>query len=217
MKTKSYDALSGFAVVAFVVFTFLAQYSKGAGYLFGILALATAVGLLVVYVNALPKSSLIAHATASVDEAGPASDLVHQRARVGQDVPLGWYEGPTGAERHLTGLSEELREQQRRAREVRQVHLFFAAAAHHSSRGVRVGSSFAQVKFHHDPERDTASIIANVVEKLCAASREPRFEFILGPDGSFKIRQISVKGAMDERSAAAEESLKESLNPTPIH
>lgn len=206
MKNTFYDTLSLLAVVAFITFTVLAQHSGHAAYPFGVLAMLTAAGLFAAYVKALPADTSSANQTRKVLEEANQLELLGETAIThARETHL--YERMIAERKRVDRLSAELRERGR-ARELRQVRLFFSAV---DSPGmdIKSGSYFTQVKFRPDPAHDPASIIANIVEKLCPASKEPRFEFILGPDGSFRIQQISPKRTVDEAAVTREEPHEE--------
>lgn len=201
MKKSTYDAISMIAVVSLVVFTVASQHSSRGGYVFGILAILTAVGLFVAYIKASPKQpSTSAQANKAFEEAiQQASKTVAQREAMERNLRENlnrnlFFKKRAARVYVYEALSNE------RLKE-RQLKLFLDAftVAHHGTADLKAGTYYTQVKVRHEPVQDAASIIANIVEKLCATSKEPRFEFILEPGGTFKIKQVSSK-----RTVAAE-------------
>lgn len=205
MKKTTYDAISTIAVVSLVVFTVAAQHSSRAGYAFGILAILTAVGLFAAYVKALPRNSTTDQPAIQADEAAKQSQIDARKQALVQEeilmrqVRADMYRRLLVIKRDPIGalFKDRVRE--------RQLQLQFFSEHH----GRPAGSYYKQVKIH--PVQDPASIIVKVIEKLCAGSKEPRFDFILGPDGSFKIQQVSVKRAVEEYAATREEPSDEEL------
>ena len=212
MKKSTYDAISTIALVSVVVFTIASQHSSRAGYVFGILAVLTAAGLFVAYIKALPRSSPSEQAKRAADQAKQAfeeaiqlaSKTVAQRRAMERNVRENLNRSLLFRKRAL--YEERLKE--------RQLMLFFDAltVAHHGTADIKAGSYFTQLKFHREPVHDSASIIANIVQKLCATSKEPRFEFILEPNGSFKIQQISAKRTVAPEPIATQEKPVEELD-----
>jgi hypothetical protein len=126
-----------------------------------------------------------------------------------RSVRANLYRTLAAVEREQTSLVHEALYKERLSK--RQLLLYLNAAEHHCSMThLEAGSYYTRVRFHRDPVHDPASIIANIVEKLCASSKEPRFEFILEPDGRFKIQQISAKRAQGKEPTAPKEGKEES-------
>ena len=206
MKKSTYDALSMIAVVALVACTFLAQHSSR-GYVFGVLAMLTAAGLLVAYIRALPTRSQTADQTTQAVEPKQRSEIGAQRELLLRDVREDLYrrlltEKELSGRLHETLYLDRLRERR---------FLLSVKAVEHCD--LKVGSYYTQVKFHRATVHDPASIITNIIERLCASSKEPRFEFILGPDGSFKIQQVAVKRFGIEPITAQEEPVEPLKEP----
>lgn len=190
MKKNTYEIVSTLALVLFLIFTFSTQYSSH-GRLFGGLAIVTAAGLFLAYLRVLPKRA-------------PTNEKTAPQPSVTVLTPI------TDAE------PSELDPQRRdfsRIYDLNQPGLFLGDDEYVPD--IRVVSQFLQVKVAPYPAIDPVNIITKVVEKLCAASKEPRFEFVLAPDGSFKIRQISAKLLADEPTVVDEEPVKES--PLIVH
>jgi len=194
MKKSTYDVVSTVAVVALVVCTVAAQYSGRAAYVFGVFAVLTAVGLFAAYIKALPdRASTADQKTQAVEtsqsKADSEAEIAAQQQALIRNVRADLY-------RRLLETGEESRVHdalyKQRLLAERQLTLFLNAE-HHGTTHLKAGSYYTRVRFRRDPIHDAASIIANVVEKLCASSKGPRFEFILEPDGRFKIQQISAK------------------------
>lgn len=192
MKKSTYDALSTIAVIALVVSTYFAQHFSRAGYVFGVLAVLSAIGSFAVYVKALPKRSLTPEQEVRPTQTTKATEIAA--------VPVNRVERTEKI--ILRSEKEELLLKLFEDRCSDRLH----------TRRLQVLVDVvdrAQLKFHpvaHEP----AVVIASVVEKLCASSREPRFEFILSPDGTFKIRQITVKRPTDESLPSRPDARKES-------
>ena len=192
-------SVSAIAVVALVVFTVAAQHSSRGAYVFGILALLTAAGLFGAYIKALPKGSSTNQATENA-EAAQQSKTADQtetlvrnvRADLGRRLLLFEEERALQAHEELYALYK-----QRAKEREHQFRAFCKGASVHRASEIRVGSYYTEIQFQHYSVPDPASIIANIVEKLCASTKEPRFEFVLEPDGRFKIQQISAKRASE--------------------
>jgi hypothetical protein len=203
MSKNKYDALSTTAVVALVVSTFSAQHFSGAGYIFGATAVISAIAALGLYITALPKPVIAQHGIA-MHKDSPALNaaaepeyllkvkenvfpLTHRDRRpvmVGADLGIDIFK------QRYADIFKNFEQQRTRylhshekyySEVLRRVHADFREAA--------------QVKFHPDVKQDPAVVIASVVERLCANSSQPHYEFILAADGSFKIKPISIKNA----------------------
>jgi hypothetical protein len=215
MKKSTYDTVSTIAVVALVVFTVAAQHSKRAAYVFGVLAVLTAAGLFAAYIKASADRASSADRTPQTAEASQSKaelegELATQQQALMRSVRADLYRRLLATERERASLVHEALYKERMSE--RQL-LLFLNAEHHGTH-LKAGSYFTRVRFHRDPVHDPASIIANVVEKLCVSSKEPRFEFILEPDGRFKIQQISAKRAnVIEPIAAKGESIESPPQP----
>lgn len=200
MSKNKYDALSTTALLVLIISTFSAQHFSRAGYLFGALAILSAVGSLLLYIKALPRKT-----NALQDQVNKAKGLqlpvVKLQAQKIEDpaVLLNY-----GEERPLVPHAEfvlrtwkERDEKQVRSyfqalyAELKYRDSYIAPALPHMQRRLHV-------KFGSAVVQDPAAVISNVVERLCAPSTEPRFEFILSPDGSFKIVPISSKRMIGE-------------------
>ena len=196
MKRSTYDVVSTIAVVALVVFTVAAQHSSRAAYVFGVLAVLTAAGLFAAYIKASPDPAATSDQTAQAAEesqsnAGSEAEIAVQQQALMRNVRADLYKKLLVAERERASrVHEALYKEHLSERQL----LLFLNAEHHGTTHLKA-SYYTRVRFHRDPAHDPASIIANIVEKLCASSKEPRFEFILEPDGRFKIQQISAKRA----------------------
>ncbi len=193
MKKSTYNAISTIAVVSLVVFTVASQHSSRAGYAFGILAVLTAVGLFVAYIKASPKRASTDDQTTQAVEVSQSkveseTEIAAQQQALTRSVRADLYRRLLVIEKdRASRVHEALYKEHLSQRQL----LLFLNAEHHGTAHLKAGSYYTQIRFRHDP----ASIIANIVEKLCASSKEPRFEFILEPDGRFKIQQISAKRA----------------------
>jgi hypothetical protein len=186
MKDSTYNTISMGAVVALVLFTVLSQHSGHAEYAFGIIALLPAAALFAAYIRALPTSASTSQPKAECVESPRQLDfVVHEENLI--------------THRRLTLIER-----------MRVARVYEEMDKRHSVSG-RI--FYGQVEFRRGPDYAPAAIIAEVVEKLCATSKEPRFEFVLRPDGSFRIQQIPAKPPAEELSAAREESAKESVDP----
>jgi len=196
MKKSTYDAVSTTSVVALVVFTIGAQHSSRFGYVFGVLALLTSVGLFAAYIKGLRAGASTDQTTQAAEvsqsKAESEVEIAAQQQALMRSVRADLYRKllVTGRER-ASRVHEALYKERLSERQL----LLFLNAEHHGTIHLKAGSYYTHVRFHRGPVHDPASIIANIVEKLCASSKEPRFEFILGPDGSFKIQQIPAKRA----------------------
>lgn len=209
MKKSTYDAISTIALVSLVAFTIASQHSSRAGYAFGVLAVLTAAVLFAAYIKASPEQATTSDQTTETFEEAiqQASEVVAQREALTRNVREDLYRMLLLIKRQEMGVRNPGRwERAARTYEAlykerlseRQLLLFcddFNAVAHHGTAHLKAGSYYTQIRIRRDPVHDSASIIANIVEKLCASSKEPRFEFILEPDGRFKIQQISAKRA----------------------
>jgi hypothetical protein len=193
------------AVVALVAFTFLAQHSS-LGYVFGVLAMLTAAGLLAAYIRALPTPPQTADKTTQVIEPKQQSEIAAQSEVLLRNVYEAFWRKRALTERERVAQLHEALYLDGLQRE-RQFRLSVNAVEYRTA-DLKAGGYYTQVKYHRDPVDDAASIITNIVEKLCASSKEPRFEFILGPDGSFKIQQVASKRSAIEPITAQEESVE---------
>lgn len=189
MKKSTYDAVSTIAIVSLVVFTVAAQHSSHAGYAFGVLAVLSAAGLLAAYIKSLRKPAS-KDQTAQNIEAAKQQENAAQSAAMARHVRADFYRKLFLAQRERESRVHDALNKERLIE--RQISLFFGDIEHGE---IKAGNYYTHVRLHRDLFQDTASIIVNIVEKLCAGSKEPRFEFILGLDGSFKIQQISPKRA----------------------
>lgn len=193
MKKSTYDAISTIAIVSLVVFTVASQHSSRAGYTFGILTVLTAVGLFVAYIKASPKRTSTDDQTTqavevSQSKAESETAIAAQQQALTRSARADLYRRLLVIKKDpASNVREALYKEHLSERQL----LLFLNAEHHGTAHLKAGSYYAQIRIRHDP----ASIIANIVEKLCASSKEPRFEFILEPDGKFKIQQISAKRA----------------------
>jgi hypothetical protein len=193
MKQSTYDTLSMLAVIALVVFTVLAQHSTRAGYVFGTLVVLTAAALFAAYIRALPtRSSTVGQKTQDVEAAQQSESAVQREAETIRNAFI--HRRLTLVEKmRVSRLHEEVRKEHLKSRR----HLFYIDAVEHGLPDLKINEySKHHLAFH--PAYDPATIVANIVEKLCAATREPRLEFVLEPNGSFKIQQISAKRAPNE-------------------
>lgn len=198
MKKTTYDVVSMIAVVSLVVFTVAAQHSNRAAYVFGVLAILTAVGLFAAYIKAAPdRASTDDQTTQAVEvsqsKAESEAEITAQQKALMRSVRANFYRKLLVIEKERPSRVHEALYKERLSE--RQL-LLFLNAEHHGTTHLKAGSYYTQIRIRRDPVHDSASIIANIVEKLCASSKEPRFEFILEPDGRFKIQQISAKRAV---------------------
>jgi len=187
------------AVVAVVVFTFSAQYSS-LGYVFGILAVLTAAGMLIAYIKALPGAETSEQKPQIVE---PVRQLesAEQREALVRAVREDLYRKHILTERDRSAQTFESLIKERLSERRLRISI---------SSDFKVGSYYTQIKFHHrEPVNDRASVIINIIERLCVSSKEPRFEFILAPDGSFKIQQVSLKRSAIEHLAEQEELVEQ--------
>jgi hypothetical protein len=217
MKKSTYDVVSTIAVVALVVFTVAAQHSGRAAYVFGVLAVLTAAGLFVAYIKASPdRASIADQATQAVEASQSKAEseafIAAQEQALMRSVCADLYRKLFAVEREQASLVHKALYKKHLSE--RQLLLFLNAEHHGSTTHLKAGSYYTRVRFHRDPVHDPASIVANIVEKLCASSKEPRFEFILEPGGRFKIQQISAKHtSVIEPTAPKEEMVESSAEP----
>jgi hypothetical protein len=215
MKKSTYDAISTISVAALVVFSIGAQHSSRFGYVLGVLAVLTAAGLFVVYIKASPNRAVTADQTTHAGEVsqsnvGSEAEIAVQQQALMRNVRADLYKKLLATERERASRVHEALYKERLSE--RQLMLFLNAE-HHGTTHLKAGY-YTHVRFHRGPVHDPASIIANIVEKLCASSKEPRFEFILEPDGRFKIQQISAKRtAIVEPIVPQEEPVKSPTEP----
>lgn len=183
MRKSTYDVVSTIAVVSLVVFTVAAQRSSRGAYAFGVLAVLAAAGLFAAYVKGLGTPSVTDGATERA-EAARQPDGTRQGDKLTRTV------GPDFERAFVRQLARRklLKERAREQREDDDV-------VGNTVRMLEIQAYHTQIKFHH-AFYDPASTIVNIVEKLCAGSDTPRFEFVLEPDGKFKIQQISAKHAL---------------------
>jgi len=210
MKRSTYDVVSTVAVVTLVVFTFAAQHAGRAAYIFGALAVLAAAGLFAAYIKALSDSASTADQMTQAVEASQSTAesevTAHQQALM-RSVRADLSQKLLAIERERASLVHEALYKERLGE--RQL-LLFLNAEHHGATHLKAGSYYTRVMLHRDPFHDPAAIVADIVEKLCASSKEPRFEFILEPDGRFRIQQISAKRSPDLESIAPKEVTEES-------
>lgn len=212
MKSKTYDAISTIALVSVVVFTIASQHSSRGAYVFGVLAIVTAAGLFVAYIKASSKrASTDDQTTQAESKAESEAEIAARREALSRNVRDELYRKVLLTERdRAANVYRALFYQNARLAE-RQLMLFHAP--HHGTARIKGGSYYTQIRIHAAAQ-DPASIITNIIEKLCAGSKEPRFEFILEPDGRFKIQQVSAKrAAVVERIAPQEEKLEQPEEP----
>ncbi len=191
MKKSTYDALSAVAVVVLVGSTIGAQHFTQLGYLFGCLAILSAVGSFALYVKALPKEntaaagvkSLVEAASNQVDDSS-AMTVVHSKDEIIRE--------------RLVALSNSGLDQHENSARAGMYQLkFFDTFANkrlpsRTGFDMDLGFPAAQVKIRRGHEDDPALMIAKIVERVCASRTEPRFEFILSPNGTFTIKQRSA-------------------------
>jgi len=208
MKKSTYDAISAIAVVSLVALTVAAQHSSRAGYAFGVLAVLTAAGLFAAYVRALPPNSTADESAKAIEAAKQSKTAARKESLIQEEILM--RQVRADMYRRLLVIERDPIEALFKNR-MRERRLRLQSLEHHGTVTIR------HVKIH--PAQDAASTIVNVIEKLCAGSKEPRFDFILGPDGSFKIRQISVKYSVEEygtREEPSEESHERKVIPMKI-
>jgi hypothetical protein len=164
-------------------------------YVFGALAVLTAATIFAAYIKALPNWTQNGDQKI-LEDTLPHSELVSSiAANWVHDVP------PT---HHRTVPAKQFEDAVRNYwAHVSRSGVFFDSVEHRST-DLAVATYYTQIKYRKEASPDTASVIVNVVERLCATSNEPRFEFVLGPDGSFTIRHISAKSDGDVSSERAE-------------
>jgi len=195
MKKNTYDLISMVAIVVLVASTIAAQHSNRAAYAFGILAILSAAGLFAAYVKALPKTR------PGAGEGGRCTEEKHELRAVAEEVEP---EDEIAA-RQLEAVQNAWTLYMRQSVGTNLRHLRIGEhLAHHRHGQVDadridflVRDNLAVIRGHRQTS-DPASVIVNVVEKLCERSKEPRFEFVLSVDGTFTIRQIPTKRAASE-------------------
>jgi hypothetical protein len=201
MSKNRYDFLTALAVIVLVVSTLATQHFPHAGYAFGIVAVLAALGSFAIYVKALPKR--VSHVQGQIltqHLAVPQFDAVTAKSTESADVDeprysshdygslVHWKIAGALSTKVDAGIYKE-------ALERYLGHDLYKASALRVVDYLRVAESS---RVHLDPRSDPATLIANVVEKLCATTNDPQFEFIISPDGTFKIQQISAKRNVGE-------------------
>ena len=188
MKKNVYDIVSTIAVLILVVSTYFAQHGGKYQYAFGIVIVLTAVGMFSMYVKALrPRNT--------VEQEKP---IEQRRRKIQLEIPPTTIRELQHMQHTLAvGNAEDLLLAKVREQAKRAAYLVYFEKRQAGMRGfselresLYVGE---QLKFHPHALKNPAIIIADVVEKLCPSTKEPRFEFVLAPDGTFKITPISAK------------------------
>jgi len=178
MSKNRYDFLSTLAVIVLVASTFASQYFPHIGYIFAIVAILTAVGSFTLYAIALPRSATQPQINAHHWE----NRARHERVIVGAEARNDQYAAITRCETPLDRYVKAAS------------HSYYWHHDLYIRGAMRVVNHVSITEpINANVDVDPATIIANVVEKLCATTKEPRYEFIISPDGTFKIKQIMAK------------------------
>jgi hypothetical protein len=201
MKKSTYDVVSTVSILTLVVSTFLAQRISHAGYVFGIIAVLSAVGLFAAYVKALPGTgSTNGERTQAADVIDDSPHQLRSQAQLLVDTWLSERKSRTKLQMEDdAGIRYEIARYKPALLHYAQIHsrqlqLFDDAVNSGKSQDINALHGFrftTQVKYHHEQVYEPATVITEIVKRLCTSSDEPRFEFVLASDGSFTIRQMA--------------------------